>query len=69
MVTEEEQKYKNKVYIARSTAKRYVREFADQEDLEDLLKLTKERLEEVKKENPIKQDQGKTQIRLKKGLL
>lgn len=56
MVTEEEQKYKNKVYIARSTAKRYVREFADQEDLEDLLKLTKERLEEVKKENSIKQD-------------
>lgn len=50
MATEEEQKYKNKVYIARSTAKRYVREFADQEDLEDLLNMTKKRLEELKHE-------------------
>lgn len=55
MATEEEQKYKNKVYIARSTAKRYVREFADQEDLEDLLNMTKKRLEELKHEG--KQDQ------------
>lgn len=56
MVSEEEQKYRNKVYIARSTAKRYVREFADQEDLEDLLKITRKRLEEVRRANKDNQD-------------